>query len=268
LRAAHYAKILACRFHSEVTMLHVLQPLEYVAGGLEAPFEWQGDRRQEIQRSLDRFLAEEFEDLRVQRMVAEGDPAREIVDVAHSRMMHLIVMPTHGYGPFRKFLLGSVTSKVLHDADCPVLTGVHIGEGPRVEALSVRNVACAVDFGPQGAKALSWAAQLAGEFQAQLTVVHALPRLDVGPTQYPELPLILRRQAEEQIEELKTRAGVGAAEVYMDNGGVAEVVRDAAQSSKADLLVIGRHHEPGAVGRLRANAYAIVRESPCPIVSV
>jgi hypothetical protein len=34
----------------------------------------------------------------------------------------MILMPTHGYGPFRQMLLGSVTAKVLHDSKCPVLT--------------------------------------------------------------------------------------------------------------------------------------------------
>ncbi len=42
-------------------------------------------------------------------------------------------MPTHGYGPFRRFILGSVTAKVLHDADCPVWTGVHLEEAPPIE---------------------------------------------------------------------------------------------------------------------------------------
>ena len=34
-------------------------------------------------------------------------------------------MPTHGFGPLRRFLLGSVAAKVLHDAQCPVWTSVH-----------------------------------------------------------------------------------------------------------------------------------------------
>jgi hypothetical protein len=36
--------------------------------------------------------------------------------------MDLIVTPTHGYGLFRRFLFGSATLKVLHDAACPVWT--------------------------------------------------------------------------------------------------------------------------------------------------
>jgi nucleotide-binding universal stress UspA family protein len=42
----------------------------------------------------------------------------------------LIILPTHGYGPFRRFLLGSATAKVLRDADCPVLIGAHMEHAP------------------------------------------------------------------------------------------------------------------------------------------
>jgi nucleotide-binding universal stress UspA family protein len=35
----------------------------------------------------------------------------------------------------------------------------------------------------------------------------------------------------------------------------------------ADLVVIGRGKLQEALGRLRTNAYAIIRQSPCPVVS-
>jgi len=40
---------------------------------------------------------------------------------ANSEGADLIVMPTHGYDPIRRFLLGSVASKALHGASIPVL---------------------------------------------------------------------------------------------------------------------------------------------------
>jgi len=52
------------------------------------------------------------------------------------------MMPTHGLGGFRRFLLGSVTAKVLHDADCPVWTGVHLERAPHSKQLS-SGISCA-----------------------------------------------------------------------------------------------------------------------------
>jgi nucleotide-binding universal stress UspA family protein len=41
-----------------------------------------------------------------------------------------------------------------------------------------------------------------------------------------------------------------------------------AERIAADLLVIGRGHGSGVAGRLPTNAYTIIRESRCPVVSV
>ena len=77
----------------------------------------------------------------------------------------------------------------------------------------------------------------------------------------------LERSAREQLEELLAEVGVDAV-VVLDDGDVPRVVRNVAGSIGADLVVIGRHAGAGILGRLREHAYAIVRESPCPVVSV
>jgi hypothetical protein len=51
-------------------------------------------------------------------------------------------------------------------------------------------------------------------------------------------------------------------------GEVADTVSHVAAGIEADLLVIGRNPDPGKLGRLRTDAYAIIRQSPCPVISV
>ena len=115
---------------------------------------------------------------------------------------------------------------------------------------------------------MRWAAAFATEIPSRLTVVHALPPLEVGGHYFDQaLPVSLRRLAQERMDELQKRVGT-AAEIILEPGAVVNIVRDAATSQKADLVVIGRHENAGVLGRLRANAYGIVRESPCPVVSV
>ncbi len=46
------------------------------------------------------------------RVALDGDPAAESSAYAHKHAVDLVVMPTHGYGPFRRFILGSNTAKV------------------------------------------------------------------------------------------------------------------------------------------------------------
>lgn len=51
----------------------------------------------------------------------EGLPADEICAAAAETAATLIVMGAHGWGAFRRFLFGSVSTHVLHEARCPVL---------------------------------------------------------------------------------------------------------------------------------------------------
>lgn len=267
--AAHYALALARRFDSELTMLHVLAPPPYELGGLEALGGAYSTTPEQAQQDLETFLKNEMDVLRVRRLVLEGDPARRIIELAHAERMNLIVLPTHGYGPFRRFILGSTTAKVLHDADCPVWTGAHLEAAAFDASPGFRHVLCALDLGPQSNAALCWAAQMAAAFQARLSIVHATPPLEAGPARYfdPQWRVEMASRARQDIENLKEKMGVQA-EVLVDTGEAHKLVAGIAADKQADLLVIGRSTAKGIIGRLRAVAYAIVRESPCPVVSV
>lgn len=50
-----------------------------------------------------------------------GNPAATILDVADKHECDLILMCTHGMGAMKRFLMGSVTNKVVHHASMPVL---------------------------------------------------------------------------------------------------------------------------------------------------
>lgn len=53
--------------------------------------------------------------------VESGDPADEILLAAKSRMCDLIVLGYKGYGKEGRFLIGSVTDKVVRHASCSVM---------------------------------------------------------------------------------------------------------------------------------------------------
>ncbi|MGA3074447.1 MAG: universal stress protein [Bryobacteraceae bacterium] len=270
LGAARYAKTLADRFHSELTLLHVLTPPHYEFGALEIGgsmlTELYTNRAVQVEKELETFLAGELAGTEAKRVVLEGDPARQIVEYAHEENAGLIVMPTHGYGPFRQFILGSITAKVLHDADCPVWTGVHLEEAPQTETVAFRHILCAIDLGPQSCKALEWATAMQKEFGARLTVVHAMAVSSAAgqdDARAREMELAVR----DDLARLQQRFGTEA-ELAIEPGDPPKVVCEMAEKRHAGLLVIGRGSAAGVFGRLRTNAYAIIRQSPCPVVSV
>jgi len=268
----HQAAVLARHFHSEIVMLHVVTPLSYSAAMIEGGYVPAnlGDLLKELirqaQKQLDDALRPELDGLAVKRVLLEGDPALTIVQTARVEKADLIAMPTHGYGAFRRFLLGSVTAKVLHDSDCPVWTGAHL-EGEPAREFSIRNILCAVDLSAHSSKTVQWASQLATEFGARLILAHIIAGMEIyGPGPYqvdPAWTEALVNSAGHQLANLQQEVGTKA-EVFIGSGDVPKMLSHAAKQSTADVLIIGR---PSG-GRLRAAGYGIIRESSIPVLSV
>ena len=276
--AVCYAAVLAGRINALLTLLHVLPPVNPAwelagggGGGLLVQ-EALGRQKDDAERKLRAYLADELRHFEVQRMLAEGDPALTILDYAHSKGVDLIVMPTRGCGVFRRFLLGSVTAKVLHDAQCPVLTTQHAEDVQPDFGWELRSILCAVNPGSGDEKTVHWAHRLALLAGAQLSIVHALPSFAFRPETYyleSDIGRVLAQDMRERIEKMLSAAGIVNAPIFIQNGGsVARGVRSVAQDHRADLVVIGHSSGNGNSGRLRTDAYAIIRESPCPVVSV
>lgn len=270
--AVRYAALLARHFQAELTLVHVFTgpPLEFgdTADADSVLSEVYRNRAAEVREELNQFLAGELADVAVRRVVLEGDTAHRIVEHAHQEHADLIVMATHGYGPFRRFILGSNTAKVLHDADCPVWTGVHMEHAPPPAAGGLRRILCAVDLGPQSRKTLDWAMALGTEFAADLTLVHAVTPISDDPElMATEWLARIRQNAEAELDRLRKEAGARAC-LVVESGEPAHVICSAASRTNADLVVIARGSAAGVFGRLRTHAYAIIRQSPCPVVSV
>jgi nucleotide-binding universal stress UspA family protein len=270
--AARCAKPLARHFNSELILLHVLPPLQNQFG----PAEFGGalltdfytNRATLVNNDLANFLPGELDDIKVTRIVLDGDPAQQIVSFAHEHPVDLIIMPTHGYGPFRRFILGSNTAKVLHDADCPVWTGIHMENAPSRVHGPLRRILCAVDLGPQSEKTLAWAAWLQQEFDACMTLMHvAAPATDTSATGQRTWRQDVRGAVQDELAHLQQITGCEA-NMLVEAGEPSLLICGAAERLEADVLVIGRGSAAGVFGRLRTNAYAIIRQSPCPVVSV
>jgi nucleotide-binding universal stress UspA family protein len=271
--AVQYAEALACHFKAEIILLHVVLPPLAAYGSFDAmAYSSATDLAQEIaaQRTVELDALPCKAPGGVRQMVVIGDPARIICEVAETEKCGMIVMPTHGYGPFRRFLLGSVTAKVLHDAVCPVCTSPHMEHAPDYASISFNHVACAIDLGLHSREVLAWAGAFAAEYGAALTVIHAIPAAATRRGGFyfdPDFGIELTRHASDRIhllrEELDVKAGIA-----IEAGDTPVVVAATAESLNASILVIGRGSTPRAHGHLPTNAYAIVRESPCPVITI
>lgn len=57
----------------------------------------------------------------VEKISSLGSPAREILDAVEDKKVDLVIMTKTGAGLVDKYILGSVTSKVVKKADVPVM---------------------------------------------------------------------------------------------------------------------------------------------------
>src|ERR1017187_8997080 len=203
--AAAYVQALAGRFEAELILLHVIEAsynstLEDLHGARTEKFE--------------SFFDKGWRHLPVKKLVAHGEAAQKIVECAAANHADLIMIPTQGMGIYRRLILGSTSAKVLHDADCPVWTGVHLENAPPVGSVACQRILCAVDLKAASARVLDWAGHLAEEYQAELTLVHVTP---AGGTQHA------RSQAGSALENLQMAAGYRAA-ARVEAGDVSTVV--------------------------------------------
>lgn len=78
-------------------------------------------RRGDMEDRLNRLPVPNFQG-RLTRMIKDGEPATEILNVAKEIHADLIIVGTHGRTGLARLLMGSVAELVVRRADCPVLT--------------------------------------------------------------------------------------------------------------------------------------------------
>jgi nucleotide-binding universal stress UspA family protein len=259
----------AHRFGARVTLYSVMPPaFDKAPAGIGErmggdPEEW----KRMLASRLDHALVDELAGLPVDRVADCGDPALRIVDFAESHGVDLIMMPTHGLGLFRQLLTGSVTSKILHDARCPVWTAAH------AEAQSAgdvpKTIVCAVDGSPNTPSLLQWAARFVADCGAALEILHVVAPITDLAALRSERERQERFRDEEQVRigSLLRASGVDAP-LRVVVGDVGPLVAEHARQRSADLVIVGRGLLSQPFGRLRTHAFSIVQRSPCPVLSV
>ena len=268
-----YVKDMLAHFHSddsscELTVIHA-----YAAEALaDSPLpitdpQLPVEVREIEEERLRNFALEMFPGRHVESIVELGEPGSVIHGIVQDRGADLVMLPTHGRGPFRKFLLGSVTAKVLHDVSAAVWTGTGTVLLEHTPTIPYKSMLCSLGEGDEAAVVLKASVAFAAMYQASLSVVRVVetppPSMEIDFSTYRK-EIVEASQA--NLRELLGSVGVDLPHAVID-GRIAEGVHQEALRRKADLVITGRG-EMGTFSRLWSHAYPIVRESPCPVLSV
>ncbi len=267
--AAPYVKDMVRHESAELVVFHAFDvaPLmvEEAARLRSGNFLAYPELRRNEEAKLRGFAQELFHDVHHEFQMEDGEPGVTIARAIRRNGADLLMMPTHGHGPVRRFLLGSVTAKILHDADCPLWTVIDHGGEPR---LPCRSVLCALDFDGDAGAVAKAAGVLARSRGASLCLAHSVePPPAMWEADYAAFRDEQMARARRKLEALRVETGMESA-VDVVGAHAGEGVRGLAIKHGADLIVIGRGRMQAAFGQYWSRIYSIVRDAPCPVLSI
>lgn len=277
-RALEPALALARWPHARILLLHVATfPQLLLSSGRGEGEVWEEDLKDHVRLEAEDYLRsveQRFPDYNIDICVGEGDEAGAIVDLAAQEKVGLIVMTTHGRSGISRWLLGSVTERVLQQAPCPVL--VIREERP------IRRVLITLDGSACSEQALIPGHELATRLGAELTLLRVFP----GDT--------LRKDEHEQLEWVEaglTRRMVGTVRQHLHNylveqakkvarpgqhidtvvleGSPAATILDFATVQDFDLIVMATHGHSGLQRWIYGSVTnRVMRHAPCHMMIV
>jgi nucleotide-binding universal stress UspA family protein len=263
----HHAGALAHRTGATVRLLNVADTARdsvTVAGGnvIDA-LEREGEQVvEEAAETLETLGVEYATD------VVQGSPAETIVDYATRYEYDLVAMATRGRGGLPRYLLGSVTEKVIRLSSVPVVT--LSGEDERL-VFPYERVLVATDGSRQATNAVGHAVELAAALDA---TVHALSVVDdtgIGPDVRAVLTEdVAERTATEAVEAVVDAAPAGVDVVTsIEHGEPATCVLEYVDANDAHAVVLGTTGRRG-VDRVLLGSVAerTARASPVPVFTV
>jgi nucleotide-binding universal stress UspA family protein len=204
----------------------------------------------------------------VETEVLQGDPYRTIADYADEYAVDLVVMPTHGRRGVERFLLGSVTERVISATDVPVLT-VTPDEQPLT--YPVDDVLVPTDGSVGADAALAEAIDLASAIGATVHVLHVVDTASLGFDVRSAIEAdTLQEEGESVVQsarETAEAAGFEDVTTAVADGRVYREILDYVEASDVGLVAVGTHGETDfsryTMGGVAAK---VVRTSPVPVL--
>jgi nucleotide-binding universal stress UspA family protein len=274
--ALDHAIAIAAWYEARLEVLYVAETLHPYPGTDPTAPAWivlrpelHGPLRSEVERfagpALEAGLATHVE-------VREGFVVSTILEEAAHHDADLVVMGTHGRGGFERWVLGSVTEKVLRKAACPVLAVAHPGEG-RVPSGPVlfKHILCPLDFSEASLRALRYALSLAQQADAELTLLHVLEWPVERWTPDRDAQLEWEREALARLRQAvpeSARDWCRPHEKVVHGKAWREILREAAEGA-AELVVMGVHGR-GAIDLMLfgSTTHHVIRGASCPVLTL
>ena len=265
--ALRHALGIAHRYHSNVSLLHVIDPAVYgIAGpdGISAETEVALRDAERIETSL--RSEGSLEGIRLDFAVEVGPAWKTIADEIRVKRPGALVLGTRGRSGLRKLALGSVAESAFREAPCLVLTVGPKALRSKSSGAEAKGFLIPTDLSPESMKALPYGISLARGASSQLTLLHVLnSRVDDGDQNMETVRAIETRLREFLRLHQNTETTV---RFMMEAGPPAQVILRVAERHHMDLIVMGLRAWSGDGQPMWRNAYTVVTRAPCPVLSM
>jgi nucleotide-binding universal stress UspA family protein len=277
VRAYRHALSVAEHYHAKLVALHTVELWRHPSFDFAPTAKAYDESCRALCRNGEEQLRELLKnnmrgEVHTETMVEVGNAADSILAFAQNRKADVIVMGTHGRRGYDRFVLGSVTERVMRSAGCPVLVVskpqddfLVAGDEPG-EAHRLRRILFCTDFSPNAEQALSYAISAATEYDAELILLHVLH--EIPSAAKTEQAVVAATERLEQLippesrETLHTKLAVRVGKPY-------EQIIRLSQEAPTDMVVMavrGRGTLDLAV--FGSTTYRVIQMGSCPVLVV
>jgi nucleotide-binding universal stress UspA family protein len=264
--ALYYGRHLAKCFDARLVVLYAdsfSPPVYFTSAHL-------GDLVQTIEYSkgaareyLARYVGEHLGGLSgVEIVIAENQTVPAILLTAEEKKADMIVMGAHGYSGINRLMLGSVTEKVLHQTDRPVLTVRGKKAARERSEVLIQQVLCPINYTEVAHKALEHAVGISEGFEAELLVLHVIQSHSTDIEEKEEHGRLCAWIP----DDLRSRCSL---KEMVRRGDAAEEIIGVASSAGCDMIVLGAQHKRFRdTTVLGTTTLRVTRHAPCPVLTV
>jgi len=277
--AVPYGIALAQEFGAKLYLCHIIDitPFAAYSKAMLDFVEQQKALKEYAQEQLNKLIGRQALDWEV--FIAVGHPADEILRFAKEKKIDLAIAATHGRSGLPRFILGSVTERLMRTLPCPLMS-VRSPEkdivDPAKQIIRIKKILVGCDFSAESILAFEYALSLAQEFQSELHLAHV-----IEPPIYKNLLKQAVKPLEDLRQALRENVNEGLVKMIPEEaynwcqhktillaGQPHEELTKYALMNDIDLIVLGiRGHSLVEALLVGSTTDRVVRQALCPVLS-
>jgi nucleotide-binding universal stress UspA family protein len=281
--AVNYGLSLALQFNARLVLTHIVPSSTALVYTFPTEsFAFEREQVKQAKSALPSLIPGEYRDrVNLQAIVKVGEVRNELMGILNNEKIDLLVMGTHGRNVVERFLLGSLTERMLRKVPVPILTVSHLDPTKELHnngPVPLRHVLYATDLSDSAEIGLNFSAELASGAGARLTVLHVMKPLEAiywgaeGGYLADELDG-LREDTQKRLklsipEPLYTDKALKVAPVMVEGDPYREILA-LADEQDVDMIVLNLQGKT-AVERafLGSTAERVIRSAHVPVFSI